>query len=66
MAYGILAGDDGPIFEAGGDVVGEVADDAREDCGAGFVHVADKGEKVDGGFKAAREKAGACKEQVAN
>ena len=66
MADGVLTADDGVVFEAGGDVVGEVAGDGGEDGGAGFVDVADDGEEVDGGFEAAGEESCSGEEEVAD
>lgn len=48
MADGVLAGNSRAVGEAGGDVVGEVADDGGEDGGFGFVDAAYDGEEVDG------------------
>ena len=46
MADGILTSDDGAVSEAGGDVVGEIADDGGEDCGFEFVYAAYYSEKI--------------------
>ena len=65
MADGVLARDDGAVFEAGGNVVGEVADDCGEDGRFGFVDAADDGEEVDGRFERAGEEAGPGQEEIA-
>ncbi|KAL8942976.1 MAG: hypothetical protein Q9216_001332 [Gyalolechia sp. 2 TL-2023] len=66
MADGVLPRDDGAVFKAGGDVMGEIRDDGREDGGAGFVHATDDGEEVDCGFEASGEETGAGEEEIAD
>ena len=66
VADGVLARDGGPVGEAGGDVVREVAADGGEDGGFGLVDAAHDGEEVDGGFEGAGEEAGAGEEEVAD
>ena len=47
MADRVLSCDYGPICKTGRDVMGEVADDGREDGVFGFVYTPYNGEQVD-------------------
>lgn len=61
----VLAGDDGAVAQAGGDVVGKVCVEGEQN-GDGVGEGADGAEEVDGGLEAAGEEAGAGEEEVAD
>lgn len=55
MGDTILAHDDGSIGKGGGDVVGEVGVDGRDDANCIRWHAANTSQEVDGTFKASAE-----------